>query len=217
MSVPTDPYELLHWNMIRAHYVFTKGYEIIVKNLASPPTNDLKNFLGYCEAWGHSVVHHHDVEEAGVFPALNKKMDFAHEQEQHKAVHDFLDKFLEKVKEAQKDHSKFDAPVWLELVESAKDTIFTHFDEEVIHIEAEKLKAAQFTEQECKDIVANMEKQAKAQGDPFLVVPFMRSHTPAEFKDVWPPMPWVLRKVVIPYMLAKRYSGYWKYAPYPTS
>jgi hypothetical protein len=34
------------------------------------------------------------------------------------------------------------------------------------------------------------------------------SHTPAEYKDVWPAMPWVLRKVVIPYVLAKRHAGY---------
>lgn len=83
-SVPTDPYELLHWNMILgvwffrrhdaggqiltdgvsivAHQTYEKGYENIVRLLCNPPKDDLKNFLGYCEAWGYSVVHHHDIE-----------------------------------------------------------------------------------------------------------------------------------------------------------
>ena len=40
----------------------------------------------------------------------------------------------------------------------------------------------------------------------------MPSHNPPEIQAVWPPMPWLLRKLVIPYILAKRYSGYvsWK-------
>lgn len=46
--------------------------------------------------------------------------------------------------------------------------------EEVAHIDASKLRDAQFTEQECKKMVAEMEKHAKNNGDPFLIVPFMR-------------------------------------------
>ena len=42
----------------------------------------------------------------------------------------------------------------------------------------------------------------------------MRAHTPPAYKSVWPPMPWVLRRVVVPYVLARRHAGYWKYAPY---
>lgn len=50
-------------------------------------------------------------------------MDFAHEQEQHKALHDFLDKFLEQVKAAQTDASKFDAPSLLEFTQNNKDVM----------------------------------------------------------------------------------------------
>jgi hypothetical protein len=51
---------------------------------------------------------------------------------------------------------------------------FNHFDEEVEHIEADKIKAAGFTEVECHEMIASMTKHAKAQGYPFLVVPYMR-------------------------------------------
>ncbi len=34
------------------------------------------------------------------------------------------------------------------------------------------------------------------------------SHTPPEYKDTWPPLPWFLRKVAIPYVLARKHAGY---------
>ncbi|KAH9896812.1 hypothetical protein C8Q73DRAFT_426929 [Cubamyces lactineus] len=216
-TVPTDPFEFIHWNMKLAHRTFEEGYGIIVSKLDNPPTDDLKNFLGYCEAWAHSIIHHHDTEEATLFPVLNTKMDFSHEKEQHAAVHTFLDDFLATVQAAQADTSKFDAAKLKSMLESSKDAIFTHFREEVEHIEPEMLKAAGFTTAECAKIIADVDKHAKSHGDPFLVVPFMRSHTSPEYKDIWPPIPWIVRKLVVPYVLAKKHSGYWKYSPYGMS
>ena len=54
-----------------------------------------------------------------MFPFLNTKMDFSHEKEQHKDVHAFLDNFLEHIRAAQADHSKFDAKMLKEMMESA--------------------------------------------------------------------------------------------------
>ncbi|KAI0659127.1 hypothetical protein C8Q70DRAFT_152040 [Cubamyces menziesii] len=216
-TVPTDPFEYIHWNMKLAHKTFEEGYNVIVSKLDDPPTNDLKNFLGYCEAWAHAISHHHDTEEATLFPALNTKMDFSHEKEQHAAVHAFLDDFLATVQAAQADTSKFDAAKLKSMLESSNDAIFTHFREEVEHIEPEKLKAAGFSEAEGRQMIADVDKHAKSHGDPFLAVPYMRSHTPPEYKEIWPPIPWILRKLVVPYMLAKKHSGYWKYSPYGMS
>lgn len=50
-------------------------------------------------------------------------MDFSHEREQHEELHAFLDKFLEIVKEAQAEHSKFNAPQLKQLMEAAKDVM----------------------------------------------------------------------------------------------
>ena len=51
---------------------------------------------------------------------------------------------------------------------------YNHLDEEVEHIEASRLKAAGFTAAELKTMFAATEHYAKNNGDPFLVVPFMR-------------------------------------------
>ncbi|KAJ3569698.1 hypothetical protein NP233_g4877 [Leucocoprinus birnbaumii] len=236
MPFPTDPFEQLHYNMVRAHQTFKLGYSSIIKNLDDPKatTEDLSNFLGYCQAWVTSIAHHHDsevepmlnwkyrlfmnlIQEEVVFPVLNQKMDFAPEKEAHEAIHKNLDDLEAVLLEAKADTTKFNATQIKEQLEQMKETLFSHLDEEVEHIKSEELKKAGFNETELKELNQNLEKYAKSQGDPFLLVPFMRAHTAPEFKDFWPPMPWVLRKLVIPYVLAKRYSGYWKYAPYSVS
>ncbi|KAG5636307.1 hypothetical protein H0H81_008478 [Sphagnurus paluster] len=207
MVAPSDTYELLKYNMVHAHDTFKLGYSTILTHLEAPPKNDLKNFLGYCQAWALSIESHHNSEEEVVFPFLNQKMDFTGEAEQHKVIHENLDRILAMIAEANGDHSKFDAAKLKALMAEFKGPLFTHLDEEIEHISADNLRAAQFAEPDLKAMNIKLESYAKAHGDPFLLVPFMRSHTPAAIKDTWPSMPWVLRKMVIPYILAKKHSG----------
>ncbi|KAJ7758202.1 hypothetical protein DFH07DRAFT_741888 [Mycena maculata] len=207
--------EMLQYNMIHAHNTFKFGYDIILTQLDNPPTDDLKNFLGYCEAWVDSIEGHHQAEEEVVFPFLNRKMNFSAEQEQHKFIHSTLDVLNGKLRAAKADPSKFNAAELKQTLTDFREPLYNHLDEEVAHIAPEDMKV--FDAKELLDLNASLDKHAKSHGDPFLLVPFMRSHTPPELKDSWPPMPWVLRKVVIPYVLARRYSGYWKYAPYAMS
>lgn len=141
----------------------------------------------------------------------------SHEREQHKSVQDVLGTFLNAVLAARADAAAFDARQLRLLLLAADALLLTYFDEILACVAAPTLKDAGFTSTECRDMVAAMERYAKAHGNPFLVIPYVRAHTPPEYKDVWPPMPWVLRKFVIPYMLAKKHPGYWKYAPYPVS
>lgn len=54
-----------------------------------------------------------------MFPFLSTKMDFSHEKEQHKEVHEFLDKFLDHIHTAQADPAKFDAKALKALMEGA--------------------------------------------------------------------------------------------------
>ncbi|KZV70217.1 hypothetical protein PENSPDRAFT_632032 [Peniophora sp. CONT] len=216
-AAPTSTFELLQWNMIRAHDGFKAGLESITTRLADPPKDDMLNFLGYCEAWAVALEHHHDSEELTVFPVLNVKMNFAQEAEQHKGVHAFVDNFLAVVRKGQQDPASVDLDELRRLVDEGRGPLITHMDEEVEHIEASKLKVAGFTAAELKTMFAATEHYAKNNGDPFLVVPFMRSHTPPEFKASFPALPWLLTAVAIPYVLAMRHRGYWKYSPYAMS
>ncbi|VDC00751.1 unnamed protein product [Peniophora sp. CBMAI 1063] len=216
-AAPTSPFELLQWNMIRAHDGFKAGLEVITTRLADPPKDDMYNFLGYCEAWAVALEHHHDSEELTVFPVLNVRMSFSQEHEEHKVVHAFLGKFLAVVRKGQQDPAAADIDELRRLVEEGTEPLVSHMDAEVEHLEASRLKVAGFSGAELKSMFAATEHYAKDNGDPFLVVPFMRSHTPPEFKASFPPLSWALSAVAIPYMLAMRHRGYWKYSPYAMS
>jgi hypothetical protein len=64
-----------------------------------------------------------------------------------------------------------------------------------------------FSEAELLQVDIDLMKYVKSHGDPFLNGPYMRSHTPPELKELWPPLPWVVRRLAIPYGLALRHSG----------
>ncbi|KAG6907939.1 hypothetical protein DXG01_006797 [Tephrocybe rancida] len=174
MAAPTDTYELLKYNMVHAHDTFKLGYDTILSHLESPPHDDLKNFLGYCEAWALSIESHHTSEEEVVFPFLNQKMDFSGEKAQHEIIHANLDRLLALIIDAKADPSKFDAAALKDLMAEFREPLYTHLDEEVEHISASNLKEAQFEEHDVKTMVEKLEAYAKSHGDPFLLVPFMR-------------------------------------------
>ncbi|EPQ59768.1 hypothetical protein GLOTRDRAFT_24705, partial [Gloeophyllum trabeum ATCC 11539] len=141
-------------------------------------------FMGYCHAWAVSIASHHDSEEAVVFPILNTKLDFSREIAQHKVIHERLDALLAFIASAKADPSKFDAAKMREMMFAFKDPLFQHLDDEVSHITSDKMTV--FSKEEVLDLDAHLEAYAKTHGDPFLLVPFMRSHTPPELKDTWP-------------------------------
>lgn len=62
-----------------------------------------------------------------MFPVLNKKMDFASEIEQHKLIHEFLDKYHALIKEARKDPSRFDFSRIKALMQESRDVLVSHF------------------------------------------------------------------------------------------
>lgn len=81
-------------------------------------------------------------------------------------------------------------------------------------------------------MMANFVLHARSHNDPFIALPFMLrwetvlqnrcfcqmfrrmivflplSHTAPEFKAIWPQMPWFVKKLIVPYVLAWRYNGY---------
>ncbi|EGO04218.1 hypothetical protein SERLA73DRAFT_173661 [Serpula lacrymans var. lacrymans S7.3] len=202
----------MHYNMARAHDTFKAGYDSIFSRLDNPPTNDLANFMGYCAAWAFAIAEHHDTEETIVFPRLEGRVDFSTELEQHKVVHAGLDEIIPYIQSAQTDTSMFDAEKLKGMMQAFREPLFRHMDEELEHVQPANLKVMPFEEME--ELNETLDSYAKANGDPFILVPFMMSHTAPEFKDSWPQMPWVLRSIVIPYVLAVRHYGYWKYSPY---
>ncbi|KAJ6624193.1 hypothetical protein B0H10DRAFT_749542 [Mycena sp. CBHHK59/15] len=215
MQYPSDPYATLQYNMANTHETYKLAYNTIVPHLDKPPLDDLDNFLGYCRAWATSIVGHHDSEEAVLFPFLNSRLDFSSELEQHVVVAEGLTGIINYIDQSRADHSAFDGAKLKRMMETLHDLLFEHLDEEVQDLAPEKLKV--FTVAEIAQAEKDMMVYIRAHSDKFVTLPFMRSHTPPELKEFWPQFPWVLKRIVIPYILASKYTAYWKYAPYPVA
>ncbi|KAK9369048.1 hypothetical protein V1509DRAFT_620966 [Lipomyces kononenkoae] len=215
VPIPTDEFEVPSFYMARVHDVVETGLHNILKLLSIPPTDDLGNFLGYCDAWVTILIHHHETEEHMMFPFLNAKLDFSKEEEQHKQIFDQIEKFAISVRAAREDNSKFDAALLLQVLTVVKDLLLPHLHEEVEHLGASHLRGV-FSESEVKDMVQDCHKYAMEHEDFYVSLPFIASHTSPEYKS-WPPLPWMVAKMVLPWWIARKHSGWWKYAPYSMS
>ncbi|KAK9246523.1 hypothetical protein V1506DRAFT_166353 [Lipomyces tetrasporus] len=210
VPLPDDPHQQQQEVMRRAHFAFETAFYNTLKILENPPRDDLRNFLGYCEAWCTTLVHHHDVEEAVMFPYLQAKLDFAKELEQHEKLHEALDAFLGQIMLAQKNPSLFDPAEMIQILKSAENNLVTHLHQEIEDLAPERLKV--YTSQEIRDLSARVAKYAMQHANLALGLPFVRSHTPPEYKS-WPPLPWAIETLCLP-LLAMWHGGYWKYSPY---
>ncbi|KAF7325853.1 hypothetical protein MKEN_00436000 [Mycena kentingensis (nom. inval.)] len=209
---PTDRYAQMQYMMRNTHELYKTAYKQILPHLDNPPLDDLFNFLFYVRAWASSIVGHHDSEEAVLFPFLNTKLDFSHEMEQHVPIAAGLDAIIKFIDVSQGLPERFDAKKFKQLVVGLGDALFEHMDEEVEDLAPEKLKV--FTEEELKHAGEVLMVWIRAHSDKYVTLPFMRCHTPPELKEVWPPFPWILKRVVIPWFLAPKHAEAWKYAPY---
>ncbi|KAG6878962.1 hypothetical protein C0992_006317, partial [Termitomyces sp. T32_za158] len=101
-------------------------------------------------------------------------MDFSGEIVQHEIIQTSLGKIFSLITEAEADLRKFDPVALKNIMSEFKEALYTHLDEEVKHISAANLKAAQFEGHDVKAMVDRLEVFAKSHGDPFLVLPFAR-------------------------------------------
>ncbi|KAK9238020.1 hypothetical protein V1525DRAFT_402206 [Lipomyces kononenkoae] len=210
VPIPTDPHELPQFIMCRLHNAFETAFNNTLTLLEEPRSDDLKNFLGYCKAWCKVLLSHHNNEELIMFPYLQRRLDFAKELEQHRSMHKSLEELLEKIALARKDPTKFDPKGLIQILKSAEDNLKAHLRQEIEDLAPERLKV--FAGEEMEELMSSLYKYVMKHENPVLVLPFVRSHTPAEYKS-WPPLPWAIEKLLLP-LLALRHRGYWKYSPY---
>jgi hemerythrin-like domain-containing protein len=210
MAPPDDPHALLHWQMVNIHTAFKCGFDNMLKHLVSPPADskELHNLIGYCLSWSKSLHSHHDSEEAAVFPFLNTKLDFSREIEEHKVIHAKLEEmeaYLSESLTAKDPNTFFSAEKFRTMLTDLREPLFAHLDGEVSSIQPENLQV--FGGKDLLDMDHRLEEYVKAHDDPFVVLPFLMGHVSPAQKKEWPPFPWVLKKVLIPYVFSWRYAG----------
>ena len=64
-----------------------------------------------------------------------------------------------------------------------------------------------FTDVEITTFLAGFQKEIVASASPWLDLPYARGHTAPRAREEFPPLPWFLRSVLVPYVFARKYSG----------
>jgi hypothetical protein len=203
-----DTYGSIQWSMIILHDCFKRCFDSMKKHLASPPTTDaeLKNLIGYCWAWADIINHHNDTEELLFFPWASKKIDFSKEQKQHEVIHAKIDEITAYLNAGLADPKTFDVAAFSAMLDDIKEPLYTHLDEEVEDLAAEKMKV--FTEKEIDDFNLSIQEHIKKNDDPSMGLCFLKCHMPADIKETYPPnLPWFIRKLLVPYVFGWKHAG----------
>jgi hemerythrin-like domain-containing protein len=122
--------------MSLAHNGMIRGLNSIYIQAPNIPKNDTKSindFLTYCQCWNESMHHHHDMEEQGFFPSIERlsgvKGLMAQNYEQHKAFTPGFEEFDKYVRATRP--SEFDGMRVRQLVEVFAEPLVKHLHDEI--------------------------------------------------------------------------------------
>jgi len=104
----------------------------------------LPMFLNVATSLIRRLDMHHMVEESSLFPMLAQRMPEFSQNEKHKTshkqIHDGLDKLSALVKKWKKDTTTYSPSELLACLESFREVLFRHLDEEVSDIGGENMR-----------------------------------------------------------------------------
>ncbi|KAI5118926.1 hypothetical protein M0805_003750 [Coniferiporia weirii] len=104
----------------------------------------LQMFLREAEGLKKHLEAHHSIEERFIFPELAKKMPAFAADEQHRksheAIHEGLDKLSALTREFRENPTSYSPERMRECLESFREVLMRHLDEEVADLSAENMK-----------------------------------------------------------------------------
>ncbi|ODN92787.1 hypothetical protein L198_05582 [Cryptococcus wingfieldii CBS 7118] len=151
----------VHMDMFHSHFrmEFAQIYELADGKYEQAGMT-LSRFLREATSLSSHLDLHHRIEEAHIFPILAKKMpqfqagkrESGEHLHSHKLIHDGLDRYDAFLAAAQANPKSYDGVKLREVLDSFKEVLFRHLDEEVKDLGAESMKAAGWTIEEVRRI-----------------------------------------------------------------
>ncbi|KZT42528.1 hypothetical protein SISSUDRAFT_50964 [Sistotremastrum suecicum HHB10207 ss-3] len=104
----------------------------------------LAEFLRTATSFRRHLEIHHNIEERYIFPVLAKRMPSFRDNEKHRnshhSIHDGLDRLSLLIAKYSEDNTKYSPTEFRSCLESFRDVLFAHLDEEVADLSGENLK-----------------------------------------------------------------------------
>lgn len=109
----------------------------------------LKAFLRESYNLVTHLGNHHRIEESYIFPLLARKhpafRNDAEHKASHKAIHDGLEQYGNFLRDAMADESKYSPDMLREILDSFREPLMRHLDDEVRDLQPDSLRAHGFT------------------------------------------------------------------------
>lgn len=108
----------------------------------------LQAFLYHARRVAQSLDGHHRIEEAHIFPILEKHPSFRPGSEHiqsHRIIHDGLEKYTAYLDKASRDPKSYSAADFRAVMDSFRKPLYDHLDQEVKDLEPLSLKKAGVT------------------------------------------------------------------------
>ncbi|KAF8308873.1 hypothetical protein DL93DRAFT_2100380 [Clavulina sp. PMI_390] len=220
---PTDPAEHQAWIMSNAHgAILNMLKQFYVLGPTIKPA-DYEDFVGYGLMWC-SVVHtHHHEEESWYFGYLNKVIQLEQIEKEHALfnqplmdMENYLVSCLPAGAEwgitrnkvpSDSPNVPFDAAKVNAIIDTLVVSFLPHFCDEISYLDAEKLRAF-ITDSEWKEIEERGKKEIGGQPPVFHVMGVLHSRNTA-----FPPAPWLVVNILIPWVFYWPYRRLWRFAP----
>ena len=211
-----------HDDLTTIHNVLRRATDQIIEHSRNfPPPEEIPNFMGFVSAYIYFLHSHHTNEDEIVFPRFEAQgYNMTGFEEDHKEFSEMLDSlsamatnFSTAATTSSVAFGKSDGNDLADLVERMKSALFPHLQREEDLSTANLLSAHNFTD----DMIIDLNKRilAKVQTeDASLVLPIIFYHlTEEEMRSFGKRnFPWILRRFIFPYFIARKHKGYWKYS-----
>ncbi|KAG8857680.1 hypothetical protein FRC20_000236 [Serendipita sp. 405] len=224
--MPRSHYVKARWTMAGVHAFITDSLQNIYQLADKIPPHQEQEFAFFVFCATQSIEHHHHLEETYVFPNLEPefKTDVLDEHAAFaKGLHDLDNyamavmgvsqgkKYGQTVPDPSKTKEPYDGQKIKRLLETLAVPLFTHLQHEIGWLEPEKVRASGVPLSRFDEIDALIDQHIRNELDVPSSLVFSLYHSPPYSQA--PHLPWILRKVIVPWIAYWKHRRCWRWFP----
>ncbi|CAG8442476.1 5657_t:CDS:2 [Acaulospora colombiana] len=209
-----DVYVNFYRGIFLLHETLRSGMDQILNNAPNVCKTDVRNFIGYINAFISHLMSHHGHEEHIIFPAVTQKISVNEFIEDHKKLDKLVHSLSDYTKKVSEKKVSYESAKIVELMTQLNDLVRPHLKHEETSFSVEALRE-NMTKEELEKITNDINDSIKKEGGATTILPFLLLHLEPEDRQfmVYDSMPKPVKSLLLPVFINWN-KGYWKYAKY---
>jgi hemerythrin-like domain-containing protein len=203
--------------MTLVHNGIIRGLNSLYLQAPHLSPKDHADFILYCQGWSGLLHAHHHGEETVIFPTIEEKTGQAGIMEvnvsQHQSFQAGIESFDSYLASTSSNPAEFSGTRLVELIEDFAPALTQHLAEEIPTLIAlrdyrDSLDITKLMDEEARKIMGTLDKT--------LILSFLTANLDHTFEDGahadFPPAPWIVRKVLMPWIWAWPKRRLWRFS-----